>query len=226
VNYDETLPFYFAEFMPQYTPYNYGFHGYGPQQMLSKLQAAGIQSEIREKRGILIYTYIPSHVPRAIGSMESISWGSNTPFYTIDAKGFLVRKGSFESSRPFITLLYSVLGRSAILKYFRIDFPVIINKYHYRLTTRIIAESRKIFRETFISEGFYVIVYPNKLSGKGIKAYLKNAGIIYFDYSDLFDHKSEEYYIEGDGHPSPMAYKAITAKFAKDTLEADSSRRR
>jgi hypothetical protein len=54
----------------QYRPYNYGGIGYGPQQMLAKLQEGGIQQEVAEHQGVLVYLLIPDHVNRAIGTMQ------------------------------------------------------------------------------------------------------------------------------------------------------------
>jgi hypothetical protein len=46
VNDDETLPSFTGQFAPQYRPYNYGVGGYGPQQMLAKLQTEDIRQEV------------------------------------------------------------------------------------------------------------------------------------------------------------------------------------
>lgn len=216
VNDDETLPFYFSEFSSQYMPYNYGFHGYGPQEMLAKLQDDKFQEEIKERTGILVYTYLNGHVDRAIGSMYVFNeWGANMPFYTIDSQDNLIRKGSFSSGRPIISRFYKVLGRSYFMKYFNVQFPLRITDRHYKLTAKIIEESRDEFRRKFASENFYVVIYPNKRTEKKIIPYFEKMSIKYFDYSNLFD-PSGSYIFKGDGHPSPKAYRAIAERLSSD----------
>ena len=97
VNDDETMPHYFSECMP-YMSYNYGFPGYGPQNMLAKLQDKGIRAEMPERDGILIYTFIDDHICRAIGSMRVYNeWATNLPYYIL-SNGKLTRKGLFGSA--------------------------------------------------------------------------------------------------------------------------------
>lgn len=214
---NETFPYYFSEFALEYMPYNYGFHGYGPQEMLAKLQYNSLTKEIKEIQGIGIYLYLPdTHEQRAIGNMSVFNgWGKNMPFYTFDFHRNLMRKGSFSSGRPVISYLYSLLGQSYVIKYFGIQFPSKLTEKHYRLTAKIIEEAKNEFNKKFMSDHFYVIIYPNT-TRKNIIPYLQKAGIIYFDYSDLFDSSLEQYNIIGDGHPSSEAYKILAKKLSED----------
>ncbi|MCB0213954.1 MAG: SGNH/GDSL hydrolase family protein, partial [Anaerolineae bacterium] len=59
---NETLPYYVAQDLPDYMPYNYGLSGYGPQQMLAKLQSDDLATEVTESDGIAIYIFIDAHV--------------------------------------------------------------------------------------------------------------------------------------------------------------------
>ncbi|MFH0961037.1 MAG: hypothetical protein V1897_20325 [Pseudomonadota bacterium] len=219
---DQTLPYYFSEISPEYMPYNYGFHGYGPQEMLAKLQDDSIRKEINEKNGIAIYLYLHEHHPkRAIGNMiVSNGYGKNMPYYMIDSDNKLVRHGSFSSGRPVISRLYRLLGARYFVKYFYIQFPPIITDTHYKLTARMIEESRNEFKKKFMSNNFYVLIYPTKGAEK-IIPYFEKAKITYFDYSTLFDPGSKQYAIpDGHPHPTPEAYRVIAEKLSKDILNS------
>jgi hypothetical protein len=214
---NETFPYYFSEFSLEYMPYNYSFHGYGPQEMLAKLQDDSIKTELKESQGIAIYLYLPNaHEQRAIGSMKVFNaWGKNMPFYTINSHHNLIRNGSFLSGRPVISYVYHLLGQSYFIKYFDIQFPTQITDTHYRLTAKIIEEARNEFNKKFVNGHFYVVIYPNKTSNN-IIPYFQKARIPYFDYSHLFDSSLEQYHIMGDGHPSPEAYRILAKKLSED----------
>jgi len=211
VNDDETMPFYVSQLAPEYQPYNYGFRGYGPQQMLAKLQSDEITEEVDQAgHGVSVYTFIDGHVPRVIGSMRALYFVRYHPYYTLDRDDRLVRRGSFTSGRPILTRLYWLISKSQTLKYFRIDWPR-VNENHIRLTARIISESRRLFREKFGSDAFYVLIYPGAIYyGKRLIPYLEQADIKYLDYSDLPSEK-----IPYDGHPTAKAHQAVAKRLVK-----------
>lgn len=217
VNDNETLPFYVSELAPHHRSYNYGFRGYGPHQMLAKLQSSGITQEVNEAHVILIYTLLDAHIARATGSMRTLEWGHHTPYYIIDDDGGLVRKGNFTSGRPIVTFLYRAIGRTQFFKYFTLDYPSISDN-HIRTTARIIEESRNAFRDKFRSDDFYVLIYPDYGARYATKMipYFESAGIKYLDYSDLIDTSGKEFHIDVDEHPSAYAYMTIATRLAKD----------
>jgi hypothetical protein len=212
VNDNETMPFYVSQFAPKRLPYNYGFRGYGPQQMLANLQSDKITEEVKSTgRGILVYTFIDDHVRRVIGSIRVLFFVHPHPYYTLDRNDQLVRRGSFTSGRPILTKLYRVMGKSQTLKCFHIDFPK-VNERHLRLTARLISESRRIFREKFGSDDFYVLIYPGSTHyGKRLIPFLEKANIKYVDYSNL---TFEE--IKGDSHPTTTAHMEVAARLSRD----------
>ena len=184
VNDDETMPFDVSQLAPDYVPYNYGFRGYGPQQMLAKLQSSALTQEVeRTGHAIAVYTFMNDHVRRAIGAMRDMSFASHHPYYSLDQEDTLVRHGSFASGRPMTTLLYRVLSRSQTLDFFKADWPSVTDA-DVRFTARIIAESQRLFREQFVSDEFYVLIYPGASRyGDLLVPYLAQAGIKYLDYS-------------------------------------------
>jgi hypothetical protein len=218
VNDDETLPFYVAQLAPDYQPYNYGFSGYGPQQMLAKLQSEHLNQEIKEKEGLVIYTFIDDHVPRSIGSMAVYNqWGRLMPFYTLDANNNLVRQGNFTSGRPLLSALYIILGKSQTAKYFNINLPPGLYEHHFALTAKIIETARDTFVEKFGHDNFYVLFFPDVSErANRIIPYLEKAGIKYLDYSTLYDHSRSDLWIKGDAHPTAQGYKSVATTLVKD----------
>ena len=218
---NQTLPAYFSQFSSDYNAYNYGFHGYGPHQMLARLQIGNLRGEIPEPHGLLIYVYLPFHIKRAIGDMYVFNkWGKNTPYYTFDTQQNLTQRGSFWPDRRCISLIYHLLGKSNFVQYFGINFPLQRTARHFRLTSKIIEESQKEFQQQFTSDFFYVLLYPREEQqrddARKIIPYLESAGISYLDYTALFDPTVEGYRIRGDGHPSSEAYKILAKKLSQD----------
>ena len=214
---DETWPFYVSQMAKDFTVYNYGVFGYGPQQMLVKLQDPELLNEVDEKKSaILVYTYIDNHIERVIGSLAA-NWTRKVPYFVRDGENHLIRKGSFISGRPFLTHLYDLMNKSALIRflYGRLHFPR-ISEEDIKLTARIIEESRNLFRERFKSNNFYVVIYPgNGYYVPRLAPYLERAGIKYFDYSIRPNDAMKEH-LPHDLHPSPKSYKAIALKLSHD----------
>jgi uncharacterized membrane protein YobD (UPF0266 family) len=224
VNDDETMPFYASYFARQYKSYNYGVPGYGPQGMLAILQDRDITKEIPEKNGLLIYLFIDHHINRAIGDMYVYNaWGKRMPYYIIDSNNTIQRQGNFKSNRLITSSIYALFGKSQIVKYFHVNLPNNINDNHIILSSKIIEESRNIFRNKFHSDEFYVLFYPGKKIHKRMIPYLERARIRYLDYSNLANLKESEFSIKGDGHPTPKANLIIAKKLLDDIGILDDS---
>lgn len=213
---NETMPFYVSQYASRYRAYNYGFFGYGPQQMLAHLARDDLSGEIQEKSGVAVYTFIDDHIKRAVGSMHVCnSWGKDMPFYTVDSNGRLIRKGTFYRDRPILTRLYLFLGKRQFVKYFNLGFPR-ISRVHLKLVVQMIRKSRDIFLEKYPDSEFIVIVFPGSHYGKMILRDLNKYEIKYFDYSSLLDMSAPGYTIDGQGHPRTHVYRAVAERFAKD----------
>jgi len=139
------------------------------------------------------------------------------PYYSLDSRGELVRRGSFQSGRPGLSRLYEWLGKSEIVRRSGLNLPLGIHDEHIRLTARIIEESRNDFRAQFKSEDFYVLFYPSSRSPitPDLIAHLTKAGIRVLDYSALIDPDAPDNRV-GDGHPSAKAHLAVAKKLVED----------
>ncbi|UCH13767.1 MAG: hypothetical protein JSV22_11745 [Bacteroidales bacterium] len=213
VNDDETFASRFNQFHPDYQPYNYAFCGYGPNQMLAKLQEDDIKEEIKYDSGICLYVYIDEHVKRASGALSVVrDWAKNTPHYTYDKSGKLVRKGSFQNGRKMKTSLLRIIGSSNIMKYFNVDFPGKLKPKHYQLTADIFKYSFAAYKEKFSNDEFYVVIFPG--SENEIINYLKDTGIKVIDLSDLYT-KFENRLHKFDLHPSAKGHEIFAEELQK-----------
>ena len=215
VNDNETMSFYVSELAPDYRGYNYGAGGYGPQQMLAKLQSEEISVEVDEDQGVLVYIFIGEHILRAIGSMRiHIQRGDVMPYHYLDTAGNLVRNGDLASGRPLLSGVYTILGQSQVLKFFNIDFPLRLRDEDLQLTAKIIEESRAVYQEKFNSDQFYVLIYPG-LGAPELIPYLEAAGITYLNYYELPDIYDDDFWL-GEGHPTAKAHRIVAEKLVQD----------
>ena len=223
---NQTLPYYFGVFSQHYHPYNYGFHGHGPAEMLAKLETGDLPKEVSEKRGVLIYSFIDNHVHRTIGSMYFVTdWGWHKPYYHLTSNDEIVRKGSFLTGRPFLTRLYRLLGKSKTLRYFQIDFPLQIGREQLWLVYRVIEESRTLFLRQFPNSQFYVLIWPrtNANYDKQLKSFLESKNIPFFYQPDLYPRDNDKFTIAPpvDWHPTPLAYETVAQSLAHDLKVLD-----
>lgn len=210
---EQTLPYYVGERAASYRSYNYGFHGYGPQQLLARLESGRLRAEVEEQSGLLVYLFIDSHVNRAIGSLEVYTgWAHEAPHYALDARGEPVRRGNLTTGRPATALALSVLGKSQLLRYFRVELPPVITDDHVDFTARLFARSAALFHEQFGGGRFVVVAFPgSKLAGRLGHA-LDARGIEFVDLSRLLDYGQPEYHLAHDWHPTALTNQKLAER--------------
>ena len=214
---NQTFTYEVGKNATEYTPYNYAVHGHGPFDNLARLEGIDYENEIKEKQGLLIYMYIDPHVIRTIGGGFSMSWKTDDPYYKDNRDGKLVRHGSFKEGRPFLTPLYYMLSKSRLLKTFKIWFPMRISSKHIDLTVKTIEAMQDRFNSQYPDSKFYVVIYPGNHYANSIIETLREKGIRYLDYSNLFDIKNPEYSIrKEDEHPSVLAHRILGKKIVED----------
>jgi CheY-like chemotaxis protein len=217
---DETLAASVARRAPRYVPYNYAFHGYGPHQLLAKLESGTLRGEVGEGGGVLVYALIGAHVSRTIGSMiVYTSWAHDAPYYVLDGAGSVTRRGTFTTGRPWTSLGYSFLGRSAILRSLGLDIPPVPTGRQVELTARVLARSQALFRESFGPQRFVVVVYPehwpSRISERVSRA-LAREGVEYLDYSSFLGSDRAGYFFPEDRHPNARAHQAVAEQLVAD----------
>lgn len=224
---DETLPYFVGKLSPCYQPYNYACIGYGPGQMLAKLQSGSLSKEISQKKGLLIYGYMGEqsvgHIDRAVGTLYTFGWTRYFPFYFLDRDGKLARNGDFDTGRPIRSLVYRMLRKSAIVRVFGINYPLGVADKDVDLTARIIEESCRVYRKDFLDQPFYVLIFPGAVESttRKLVSKLQKAGIHCLDYTALSQFADPEYRIAGDEHPSVQWNKELAGLIVRDLRLGD-----
>ena len=73
-----------------------------------------------------------------------------------------------------------------------------------------------IIKKRLPGSAFYVVLYPEKSSSR-LAQYLKEGGIKYLDYTQLFDSSDPKFHLhENDLHPTPLALQLVGEQIVKD----------
>jgi len=233
---DETLPYYYGKYGEGCRCFNYGFPGYGPQQVLEWLKRDDVINNVDGEETIFIYTFIDVHLWRLVGSMlRYTQWMEDFPNYILDEDGSLRRHGSFKTGRPIRAAIYKVLGKSHILRILNIEIPLKIGDRHLDLFCEVISESKRLYKEKFNSDKFIVLIYPQSdIFADRLILRLKELGIDYIDYSGLKfeqliraragDKQNMRSLLQGlfipvDNHPTGKNYDLVAERLAKDIKE-------
>ena len=218
---NETLPYYFGKFDSTYRPYNFAYSGYGPHQMLARLETGSPKNIaamdiVKESTGIAFYIYINDHVNRAIGTMTNYGYnGGNAPYFH-KVGNELKHDGLFNSTRKIRSWFYEVMLKSNILKLFKIGYPFRISEADYELTAEIMAAASRDYKKQFNNDNFYVIIYPTTVDSKLIISLLKQKKVKVLDYSKLFNPTDKKYAIPYDEHPTALANEILIKQLVKD----------
>ena len=206
----ETIPALVQKDTLSHRVYNYAYSGYGPHQMLRKLETNTLRDEVTETRGIAFYQYFTFHIPRVLGTMAYIGWaGGAAPYYQLNNKGQPEYSGSFATGRFFKTLLYWLLGKSSIAKYYHVDLPATLTQHHYDLVCRVLDRSRDVFLEQFPGSRFVVILgMTTSKKDPFIEECLETNLIEYVDLRKL-KRRKKGLEFPHDGHFTPRAARLI-----------------
>ncbi len=212
---EQTMAAQFAEFASGYRPYNYGFFGYGPQQMLAGLQEKAFAGKVSESEGFAVYIFILDHIARATGAPE-VSWRAAMPRFIFDGRGELIRKGFFDAPESLTERISRFFGDSRLVGALRGSTSPTYDQKQIELTARIIEESRKIYRRKFPKGEFYMLFTPGSRH-PGLMARLAGTGVRFLDYSQLYPPGDARFILhKEDRHPSPQAYRVMAERLARD----------
>ncbi len=143
----------------QYNVKNYGFHGYGPHQMLKNIKQK-VRSDIEGMDGnhVAFYTFIPDHIKRAAGKTK---WDRSGPRFEIE-NDELVYKGSFNFQSPeyfgqsnTVRRVLTALQKSRI--YYQVFIARDVNQKDLDRTIAIISRSNQLLSEMGVD--FHVAVW-------------------------------------------------------------------
>jgi hypothetical protein len=213
---NETMPYFFGEYDSTYRPYNFAYSGYGPHQMLARLETEDAKKIVKENTGVGLYIYINDHVNRVLGTMTNYGYnGGQAPYYHV-VNGQLKHDGLFKEGRKVRSWIFEQLLKSNILKLFKIGYPFKITEQDYELTAEVMAEASRAYKKQFGNDDFYVIIYPTTVDSSLIINLLKQKGVKVLDYSKLFNPLEKGYAIPDDEHPTALANEILIKQLVKD----------
>ena len=213
---NETMPYFFGEYDSTYRPYNFAYSGYGPHQMLARLETENAKKIVKENTGIGFYIYINDHVNRVLGTMTNYGYnGGQAPYY-YQVDGQLKHDGLFSEGRKLRSWIFEQLLKSNILKLFKIGYPFKITEQDYELTAEVMSEASRQYQKQFGNDDFYVIIYPTTIDSSLIISLLKQKGVKVLDYSKLFNPLEKGYAIPDDEHPTALANEILIKQLVKD----------
>lgn len=220
LNDHQTLPAYSAILQKNFRVYNYAFNGWGPNNVLRFLNSEKFGIDLaRGQRLVAVYVFIDHHFMRALGSLNVYrniaGWADRLPYYSLAPDGRLESRGML-SERPFLDPLFRLLGKSAIVRAFRVEIPPRLQDSHLRLVSAILGEIRDTLRARLGPVEFYVAIYPENTAGRALIPYLDERGLPSIDYSQMriADYVANPWL--PDGHPN-----AATNEFFARQLMSD-----
>lgn len=212
VNDKDTYPYKVGQMLgTDYQVFNYGFHGYGTHQFLSFLESGRLDPVLKKFSEVhVFFLNIAGHELRSAGFSV---WDRFGPRYVLK-EGKAVRNGNFHpldtsGVQGFLreevrkTLYKSWLFRRIFDTPRERDRPAMLT-----LQCAILERARELLREKKPSATFTVLTYP---SAQGNMAQFQAAGLEVLDTTAFFPQSpsSPQYSIQGDGHPTPLAYTLL-----------------
>jgi hypothetical protein len=233
LNVNETLPYLVASLREQkYKLFNFGFHGYGPHQMLSIIEN-GDKYQCESVK--VIYSLIQDHIARASGLSP---WDKHGPKYEV-RNGVAVLQGKFSGNNilafsPLLIQLqsriYSALKKSSTYSFF--------NQRRRETNTRdlnrfiaIIDKSKSILEKRYHDLEFNIILwdshnlseYTHEEQVKNIIEEFEVKNYSYVLVSSILPHYKKnilEYSIHQlDRHPNKLANINIATYIVHDILK-------
>jgi len=214
-----TLPSQFSRALNyNYGVFNFGFHGYGPHQMLRTLQKSVHDKLFDNKIAVIFYVLSSEDGLQFIGAFRKYYGG---PKYVITNGGPVYvgnlnsMSGALNSWNDFVQSSLMVLRNSQLFSLLY-GYPDINNidfiNSTVQLISAIFSESQLLIKEKFNAR--FVVIHWSDTSvfSKEIVNALKNEGIIVIDKAELLLQKwNNDYHIVNEKYPSGKANKEMAA---------------
>jgi hypothetical protein len=224
---EQSMPYRVARLMGSgIRVHNFGFHGYGPHQMLAALESGIAESIVEKPVRAVVYQGIVDHVHRAAGRAF---WDRSGPRYVLTESGLARYAGHFDDGRgEFEQWLLKKLSKSALYqRMFGVQSA--ITDSDVRLYGAIVGRSRDLLLSRFPDAEFHVLLwgYREDETFRSVRKALIKRGLIVHAVSDIlpdFEEHPERYQLDRlDTHPNALAHDSI-ARYVADEILAGTIR--
>lgn len=212
LNDNQTINYNIAAQNKEFYPYNYAIGASGINSTLALVQRTDFSSQIPEKKGVFFEVYISAHVDRAVGSLPSLQWLQDTPYYKVTADNKVERHGSFKTGRPVYTFFMNWINRLFGSNILQGRFFPRITTDDYLYYCRLVEEVRDTLAKKSPGNEFVVYVHPLQAIETSLKECLVSHQIKVLEPPNL---NTDEYKIKYDGHPNEKINRLI----AKDMID-------
>lgn len=159
---DETLPYQVGiQSGGRYQTYNFGFHGYGPNQVLAAIESGRVREAVDTAPRYAIYQALPDHIARVAGK---IPYGKHNPRYRLDADGTVQLAGHFDDDQKtdsaFKRRVRGQLRKSAIYRRLESLEPP-TDESDVRLLLAVMRKSKDLLAAQYPGIEFRIILWRN-----------------------------------------------------------------
>lgn len=212
LNDEETIPYRFEELSEgRLRSYNFGFHGYGAQQMLRIIESGLLERIVPGRQPmVVVYGALLQHIERATGRMI---WDAKVPRYALSPAGAAEYVGTFADDPA----LAENLERSRSLSDPRAQLIAGLagparKPEEIRLFVQMILQARDLAASRHGAK-FLVLLWPlGDKDADAVAGELRKAGIDVLSTEEIFreyPETPESYRIELDNHPTKLAAERI-----------------
>ena len=220
---NETLPYLVGE-LSKAQVYNFGFHGYGPHQMLAAIEQGMLDKIVDCQPSLIIYEAIIGDIYRAAGRAP---WDRHGPKYAIAANGGVKYQGHFDDNftkSKAIALIKEQVEKSYFYKKF-FKYKALIDEEDIKLFIEIINASYNQLREKYPNADFQVLFWDNYPENKlykqviaGLRAKSFQLDLISQILPNFWDNQSR-YQIPGEQHPNALANQYIAEYVVSEIMK-------
>ena len=189
---------------------NFGFHGYGPHQMLAAIESGRVRRAAGSCPGrrIVVTQYSEHHVGRALGRD---SWDPHGPWYVLNGDGVAIRAGRLDQRPGAGSLVLSGRYRPEILKWLDWERLFAVSDSDRRFFVGLLATARARLSEVYPSGEWHLILLDVNPSALVTEA-LERQGIHVHPIRSILPvwrTAHPDYTISADGHPNRRYNEAL-----------------
>lgn len=209
LNDNETFPWLVEEMSNfRYKTYNFGFHGYGPNQMLRMLEINFIDKIVDTNNKTLAFFLLGDfHFERSSGKYPAITWCANSPRYILNKNEKVKFKGMFTDMIKY-KIISTIVKKSSIAH--KLEEKLYGSKIEEKdndLLLGILQKSKIILKEKYNTD-LYVIIWDDEYfkNIEFINDSLNNMGISVILITDIIPDlkENQEKYTYIDSHPNQL----------------------